>query len=66
MIWWVRNASRTARDTGVPVSIRYGADALHDLDIVLDEQLPAGRVLVGDLDRRDVVSKGVPLEVDRL
>ena len=60
-----RGSARTARDTGVPVSIRYGADALHDLDIVLDEQLPAGRVLVGDLDRRDVVSKGVPLEVAR-
>ena len=60
-----RGAARTARDTGVPVSIRYGADALHDLDIVLDEQLPAGRVLVGDLDRRDAVSNGVPLEVAR-
>ena len=60
-----RGSARTARDTGVPVSIRYGADALHDLDIVLDEQLPAGRVLVGDLDRRDAVSKGVPLEVAR-
>ena len=60
-----RGSARTARDTGVPVSIRYGADALHDLDIVLDEQLPAGRVLVGDLDRRDAVSNGVPLEVAR-
>ena len=60
-----RGSARTARDTGVPVSIRYGTDALHDLDIVLDEQLPAGRVLVGDLDRRDAVSNGVPLEVAR-
>ena len=60
-----RGSARTARDTGVAVSIRHGADALHDLDVVLDEQLPAERVLVGDLDRREAVSNGVPLEVAR-
>ena len=27
-----RGAARTALTTGIPVSIRYGADALHDLD----------------------------------
>jgi phosphotriesterase-related protein len=48
-----RGSARAARDTGVPVSIRFGADALHDLDIVLDEELPADRVLVGGLDRFD-------------
>ncbi len=48
-------------NTGVPVSIRFGADALHDLDIVLDEQLPADRVLVGGLDRKDAA--GAALEV---
>ncbi|MEV4989549.1 phosphotriesterase [Pseudarthrobacter sp. LMD1-1-1.1] len=48
-----RGSARAARETGVPVSIRFGADALHDLDIVLDEQLPADRVLVGGLDRLD-------------
>jgi phosphotriesterase-related protein len=47
-----RGASRTALTTGIPISIRYGADALHDLDVVLDGGLPADRVLVGDLDRR--------------
>src|SRR3546814_1506048 len=41
-----RGAARTALNTGVAVSIRFGADALHDLDVVLDEGLPAGRVLV--------------------
>lgn len=50
-----RGAARTAVATGVPVSIRYGADALHDLAIVLDEGLPADRVVVGGLDRRDAV-----------
>lgn len=48
-----RGSARAARDTGVPVSIRFGADALHDLDIVLDEQIGADRVLVGGLDRKD-------------
>jgi phosphotriesterase-related protein len=48
-----RGAARTALNTGVPLSIRFGADALHDLDIVLDEKLPADRVLVGGLDRKD-------------
>lgn len=60
-----RGAARTALGTGVPLSIRYGADALHDLDVVLDEQLPAGRVVVGGLDRADAVAAGAPLEVAR-
>lgn len=58
-----RGAARTAVKTGVPVSIRFGADALHDLDIVLAEELPADRVLVGGLDRKD--ADGAALEVAR-
>jgi phosphotriesterase-related protein len=58
-----RGAARTALATGIPVSIRYGKDALGDLGVVLDEQLPAGRVVVGGLDRRDAVAAGAPLEV---
>lgn len=60
-----RGAARTALATGVPVSIRYGTDALGDLGVVLEEQLPAGRIVVGGLDRRDAVAAGVPLEVAR-
>ncbi|WP_040801110.1 aryldialkylphosphatase [Nocardia higoensis] len=60
-----RGAARTALATGVAVSIRYGADAVHDLDIVLDEKLPADRVLVGGLDRTDAVAAGAALEVAR-
>jgi phosphotriesterase-related protein len=60
-----RGAARTALATGVPVSIRFGADALHDLDIVLDEKLAANRVLVGGLDRADAVAAGAALEVAR-
>ena len=55
----VRGSARAAKDTGVPVSVRFGADALHDLDIVLDEQIGADRVLVGDLDRRDAAGAAV-------
>ncbi|MDV8148798.1 phosphotriesterase [Arthrobacter sp. B10-11] len=54
-----RGSARAARDTGIPVSIRFGADALHDLDIVLDEQIGADRVLVGDLDRKDAAGSAV-------
>lgn len=58
-----RGAARTALSTGVPVSIRFGADAVRDLDVVLDENLPADRVVVGGLDRRDAT--GAALEVAR-
>jgi len=57
----LRGSARAAKNTGVAVSIRYGADALQDLEIVLDEQVPADRVLVGDLDRKDAA--GNPAEV---
>ncbi|WP_411721944.1 phosphotriesterase [Mycetocola sp.] len=57
-------AARTALNTGIPVSIRFGADPLHDLDIVLSESLPADRVLVGGLDRT-AASAGAALEVAR-
>ena len=59
-----RGAARTALDTGVPVSIRFGADALHDLDIVLDEKLPADRVLVGGAGPHGTPA-GAALEVAR-
>ncbi|GAA2345058.1 hypothetical protein [Dactylosporangium salmoneum] len=58
-----RGAARAALTTGVPVSIRYGGDAVRDLQIVLDEKLPADRVVVGGLDRKDAVAAGAPLEV---
>ncbi|MCX5416114.1 phosphotriesterase [Streptomyces sp. NBC_00059] len=61
-----RGAARTALATGVPVSVRYGNDAVHDLGIVLEEKLPADRVVVGGLDRLDAVAAGAPLEVARL
>lgn len=52
-----RGAARTSLATGVPVSIRFGADAVAELDLVLAEGLPADRVLVGGLDRRDCTAE---------
>ena len=56
-----RGSARAARDTGVAVSVRYGADVLAELDVVLDEQVRPERVLVGGLDRAD--APGDPAEV---
>ncbi len=60
-----RGAAKTGLATGVPISIRYGNDAVHDLEIVLHEQLPAERVAVGGLDRKDAVAAGSALKVAR-
>ena len=60
-----RGAARAAKATGVAVSVRFGADALRDLGVVLDEGLRAGRVVVGGLDRTDAYAAGWPLAVAR-
>lgn len=61
----VRGAARASLATGVPVSIRFGADAVHDLEVALAEGLPSGRVAIGGLDRRDAVAAGAAFEVAR-
>ncbi len=61
----LRGAARAGLATGVPVSVRYGNDAIRDLEIVLGENLPADRVAIGGLDRKDAVAAGVHLEVGR-
>jgi phosphotriesterase-related protein len=58
-----RGAARAGLTTGVPVSIRFGVDAVKELQVVLDEGLPADRVVVGDLDRTDAVAAGWPVAV---
>lgn len=58
-----RGAARAALATGVPVSIRYGADAVAELQLVLDEGVAADRVVVGDLDRTEAVAAGWPAAV---
>lgn len=51
-----RGSARAAASTGVPLSIRFGVDALAELDVVLSEGIAPERVLVGGLDRRDSAS----------
>lgn len=58
-----RGAARTALAAGVAVSIRYGADPLHDLHVLLAEGLPANRVVVGGMDRREAAASGAPLSI---
>ncbi|MFF0815165.1 phosphotriesterase [Rhodococcus sp. NPDC003318] len=60
-----RGAARAALSSGVAVSARYGSDAVHDLGILLDEELPADRIVIGGLDRKDAVAAGAPTEVAR-
>lgn len=68
-----RGAARAALTTGVPLSIRYGRDAVAELDVVLDEKLPAERVVVGGLDRvdaadaaRQVAARGAYVGLDHV
>ncbi|WP_439941774.1 phosphotriesterase [Streptomyces sp. BBFR115] len=59
----LRGAARAALATGTALSFRYGADAAGELDVVLDEKLPADRVAVGGLDRKDAVAAGAPEKI---
>jgi phosphotriesterase-related protein len=61
----LRGAARAALAAGVAVSVRYGNDAAGDLEIVLDEELPADRVVVGGLDRGDAVAAGTARQIAR-
>lgn len=47
----------------MPVSIRFGADAVVDLQLAIDEAIRPERILIGGLDRRDAVAKGWPVAV---
>lgn len=58
-----RGGARAALATGAPLSIRFGSDALAELDVVLSEGLPADRVLVGGLDRRGTAEDDTALAV---
>ncbi|WP_328634995.1 phosphotriesterase [Streptomyces sp. NBC_00356] len=59
----LRGAARAALATGTAVSFRRGADAVRELDVVLDEKLSADRVAVGGLDRKDAVASGAPEKI---
>lgn len=57
----LRGAARSALATGVGLSMRFGANAVQELEIALDEGLPADRIVVGGMDRADAV--GAPTQV---
>lgn len=59
----VRGGARAAAAYGVSLRIRCGSDALAELQLALDESLPAQRIVVGDMDRRDAVAQGWPFNV---
>lgn len=52
----LRGAARASVETGVPLSIRYGADAAADLAVALSAGITPDRVLVGGLDRIDATA----------
>jgi len=62
----LRGTARAARDTGVAASVRFGADAVAELQVALSEGLAPDRVLVGGLDRPDAVAAGRPQAVAAL
>ena len=59
----VRGAARAGAAYGVPVRIRCGANAPAELQLAIEETLGAGRIVMGDMDRRDVVAQGWPQDV---
>lgn len=52
-----RGCAQTAKQTGVPVSVQYGADAVNDLQVIMSEGLTAERVIIGGLDREEAVAE---------
>lgn len=51
-----RGCALTALKTGIAVSVQYGADAVHDLGVILETGLTPDRVIIGSLDRIEAVS----------
>ncbi len=52
-----RGSAQTALVTGVPVSVKYGADAVNDLELLVGEGVSPARVIIGGLDRLDAVER---------
>jgi phosphotriesterase-related protein len=59
----VRGAARAGATYGVPVLIRCGADAMAEMQLAIDETLPAQRIVMADMDRRDAVANDWPMAV---
>lgn len=53
-----RASAHAALDTGVPVSLAWGSDPLAEIELLLQEGLPANRVLVSGLDTSEALERG--------
>lgn len=59
----IQGSARAAKQTGVALSLRWGVDALTEMEHVLAEGLKSDRLIVAGLDRADAVAAGVPAKV---
>ena len=69
----LRGVGRASSETGVAAAVRFGADPVGELAIVLSEGTDPSRVLVGGLDRRDgaasaheIASRGAFVGIDHV
>ncbi|RHW32366.1 phosphotriesterase [Lysinibacillus yapensis] len=60
-----RGCAQTALATGVPVSVQYGANAMDDLNILLNEGLAPNRIIIGGLDRIEAVKAKEAIAIAR-
>ncbi|WP_212391435.1 phosphotriesterase family protein [Sporosarcina beigongshangi] len=60
-----QGSAQTARDTGVAVSVQYGADAVADLELLLAEGVDPSRVIIGSIDRQAAVASKAYVEIAR-
>lgn len=60
-----RGSAQAAHAAGVPVSVQYGANAIGDLEILLDEGIESNQVIIGGLDRLDAVDRKEAFAVAR-
>lgn len=59
----LRGAARSAQRTGTALSLRYGSDAVAELELALGEGIEAHRIVVGGMDRQDAVESGAVFEI---
>jgi phosphotriesterase-related protein len=59
----LRGAARAGATYGAPVSIRFGFDAIAEMQLALEETLRPNRLVIRGMDRRAAVAKAWPLAV---
>lgn len=56
----ITGAASAARDTGVAMVLRYGVNAVRELELALASGLPASRIVISGADRTDAVASAAP------